>query len=163
MKRPKGIQEQNKKLKIKFEKEIEDKSFKKIDNNLINTFPNKRKNLIKSKPKEINNKLLTTESIFKTKNESNYHSLNDRNSNTNPFRKSSRTISKITKKNSSLLNIKKFLKTTINLTSDSKNENNPYKEKENLSDIKKTKKENNEPNLILKKNIFIIFQKIIYI
>ena len=154
MKRPKGIQEQNKKLKIKFEKEIEDKSFKKIDNNLINTFPNKRKNLIKSKPKEINNKLLTTESIFKTKNESNYHSLNDRNSNTNPFRKSSRTISKITKKNSSLLNIKKFLKTTINLTSDSKNENNPYKEKENLSDIKKTKKENNEPNLILKKNIF---------
>ncbi len=81
MKRPKGIQEQNKKLKIKFEKEIEDKSFKKIDNNLINTFPNKRKNLIKSKPKEINNKLLTTESIFKTKNESNYHSLNDRNSN----------------------------------------------------------------------------------
>ena len=104
----KRLQEQNRKLKIKDEKEIGNKIIKKKDNN-----SNKRKNQINTKPNEINNKILTTESIFKTKNENNYHSLNNRNSNTNPFRKSLKTISNLNKKNSSLLCTKKFFKTTI--------------------------------------------------
>ena len=81
----KELQKRFNKLEIKIESDNNNKIYKKLDINTNNQNTNKRKNIIYTKSTESKNKILTTESLFKSKNTNNYQTVNNKKSNSNPF------------------------------------------------------------------------------
>ena len=152
----KELQKRFNKLEIKIESDNNNKIYKKLDINTNNQNTNKRKNMIYTKSTESKNKILTTESLFKSKNTNNYQPVNNKKSNSNPFRNSlKRSIENSCKKKESVLSINKIAQTNLLLnSSESKIEKNRYSKKILKNDIKNINIDLNENSLKSKKNIY---------